>query len=155
MFYITVSNGLLKDGHRKRMGEAVWEFMWCIDRVTRIDEFGKGWVLGGKPIKLRELAQDMGVHFTTVSRNLAKLKDQGYLELKYAPNGIIILVNKAKKRFSTNAKGFSRNATRFSKNAKPNIRQVSIDNIKDKEGLEKLRGMKRGFSEKSSIQASR
>jgi hypothetical protein len=50
MFYITVSNGLLKDDHRKRIGSAVWEFMWLIDKITRIDEDGKGWVLGGKPI---------------------------------------------------------------------------------------------------------
>lgn len=152
MFYITVSNGLLKDGHRKAMGEAVWEFMWCIDKITRIDEFGKGWVLGGKPIKLENLADDMGVHRKTVSRNLNKLQRDGYLELKHTPYGIVILVHKAKKRFHTNVPRFRGNVQRFRKNAEPNIRQISIDNIKDKEGLEKLRGMKRGFSEKSALQ---
>lgn len=135
MFYIQVSNGLLKNGHRKRIGEAVWEFMWCIDKITQIDEQGCGWVLGGKPIQLKELIDDMQVHATTVSRNLNKLQKEGYLGLIRTPRGIKIKVNKAKKVFkkkqgnavenSVNGqKRFSTNADRFSINAKSNIRQL-------------------------------
>ena len=47
MFYISVSNGLLQGSHQARMGAAVWQFMWLIDKVTRIDADGWGWVLGG------------------------------------------------------------------------------------------------------------
>src|ERR1700682_2229291 len=99
MFYIQISNGLLQGAHRKQMGEAVWEFMWCIDKVTKIDEDGTGWVLGGKPIKLKELTGAMQVHATTVSRNLNKLQKFGYLGLVRTPYGIKIKVNKAKKVF--------------------------------------------------------
>lgn len=99
MFYITISNGLIKGDHRKRMGTAVWEFMWCIDKVTTIDKQGYGLVLGGKPINLIDLATDMSVSEDTVSRNINSLQDEGYLKLKRTPYGIIIAVSKAKKRF--------------------------------------------------------
>ncbi len=135
MFYIQISNGLLQGAHRKQMGEAVWEFMWCIDKITKVDEDGCGWVLGGKPIKLKSLTDEMGVHATTVSRNLNKLQKFGYLGLVRTPYGIKIKINKAKKIFKKNKgnavekpgdnkKRFSTNATRFSVSAKSNIRQL-------------------------------
>ena len=102
MFYITISNGLLKGDHRKRMGAAVWEFMWLIDKTTRIEKNGDGIVLGGKPIKLEDLAETFCVHRDTVSDNLKTLEEQGYIEKKLAPHGIIIRVKKAKKRFGQN-----------------------------------------------------
>ena len=104
MFYITISNGLIKGDHRKKMGEAVWEFMWCIDRVTKIDDEGFGWVLGGKPINLSEPANDMEVHEVTVSRNLTKVEEKGYIKKFLTPNGIRILVSKAKQGFNRNVK---------------------------------------------------
>ena len=42
MYFITVSNGLLEKGHKKQMGSAVWEFMWILDKITKIDEEGIG-----------------------------------------------------------------------------------------------------------------
>ena len=166
MFYIQVSNGLLKNGHRKRIGEAVWEFMWCIDKITQIDEDGSGWVLGGKPIQLKELIDDMGVHATTVSRNLNKLQKEGYLGLMRTPRGIKIKVNKAKKIFKKNKgnavekpgdgqKRFSTNATRFSANAKSNIRQLcqrteyyKYSNGKNQKNLKRLQELKKPLMEK-------
>src|SRR5947209_1541990 len=98
-FFITISNGLLVDGHRKRMGAAVWEFMWLLDRITSITENGIGVVLGGRPIRLEELADDQ-VHINTTSRNLKTLEDQGYIQIVHAPYGLIITVNKANKVFA-------------------------------------------------------
>jgi DNA-binding Lrp family transcriptional regulator len=103
MFYITISNGLLQDEHRKKIGSAVWEFMWCIDKVTRIDEDGKGWVLGGKPIKLKEIADAMKVDEDTVSTNLTKLEKEGYISKLRTPYGIQIKVMNTKKRFGKNS----------------------------------------------------
>lgn len=102
MFYISISNGLLKDGHRKRMGEAVWEYMYLIDKITKIDSGGFGWVLGGKPLKLKELADNLCVHRNTVSRNLKILEQEGYIVIIHAPYGLSIRVVKAKKRFTKN-----------------------------------------------------
>lgn len=100
MFYISISNGLLKDGHRKRMGSSVWEFMWCIDKVTKIDDKGIGWVLGGKPIRLKEIAEQMDVDEDTVGVNLDKLEEQNYITKLRTPYGIQIKVMKIKKRFN-------------------------------------------------------
>lgn len=97
MFYITVSNGILTPEHKQRMGSAVWEFMWCIDKITKVDDKGMGYVLGGKPIKLHEIG--MG-HDNTTSRNLAKLEEEGYITTLRTPYGIVIKVKKAKKRFT-------------------------------------------------------
>jgi hypothetical protein len=101
-FYITISNGLLKDGHRKRMGSAVWEFMWMLDKITRVDEDGTGWVLGGKAIKLKTISDDLGTHPNTVSENIIKLEKEGYIEKRIAPHGIELKVKRAKKRFGEN-----------------------------------------------------
>lgn len=97
MFYISISNGLLEGKHRDKMGTAVWEYMWCIDKVTKIDEDGTGWVLGGKPMKLSEIS---AMSENTTSRNLNKLEENGYINLKHTSYGVIITVNKAKKRFT-------------------------------------------------------
>lgn len=100
MYYITVSNGLLTPEHKRRMGSAVWEFMWCLDKVTQIDSKGKGKVLGGKPVKLNEIG--MG-HDNTTSRNIQKLVDEEYIETLRTPYGMVIHVLKVKKRFNKNS----------------------------------------------------
>lgn len=133
MFYITISNGLLTKDHYKRMGAAVWEFMWLIDKITKIDEEGWGIVLGGKPINLKDMPFG---HETTISRNLQKLEQMEYLKLTHTPYGIIVKVAKAKKRFSKSAKAeegerISENAKPNCKNAKPNIRQLPKGNQLD------------------------
>jgi hypothetical protein len=96
MYYITISNGLLEGDHQEKMGSSVWQFMWCIDKVTSIDEDGIGKVLGGKPINLTDIH---GCSERTNSRNLNKLEQLGYIKLIHTPYGISIRVNKAKKVF--------------------------------------------------------
>ena len=96
MFYITISNGLLEGDHHNRMGNSVWLFMWLIDKVTKIDEDGWGWVLGGKPINLEEIQH---IPRRSTQRYLAILKKEGYIEIIRTMRGIIIKVAKAKKRF--------------------------------------------------------
>ena len=96
MYYISVSEGILEKKHCEKIGSAIWQFLWCINKITKVDENGMGWVLGGKPVKLEDL--QIGCRKTN-SRNLQRLKKNGYLDLKHAPYGIIIKVIKAKKRF--------------------------------------------------------
>lgn len=105
MFYITISNGLLKDDHRKRMGVSVWEFMWCMDKVTRIDEDGTGWVLGGKPIKITEIMRDLGISRPIVIKNLQTLEKEGYITKLRTPYGTVLKVAKAKKIFQKKDSG--------------------------------------------------
>lgn len=128
MFYITISNGLIKDGHRQRMGSAVWEFMWLIDKITRIDHNGNGHVLGGKPINLDDISKDLMSHNGTISENLTKLESEGYIERLHTPYGIVIKVKKAKKRFNQNTNPNSEKTKPRSEKTKPN-KTVSIDSI--------------------------
>lgn len=106
-YNITISNGILKDQHRKRMGIAIWEFIWCLDKVTKIDEKGNGYVLGGKPVNLKDIADDLDLSEDTISRNLDALHGEGYIEKTRTPNGLSIKVFKAKKIFQ---KGNRKNA---------------------------------------------
>jgi DNA-binding MarR family transcriptional regulator len=99
-FYIEISNGLLAPEHRKRMGTAVWEFMWLLDKVTKVDEEGIGWVLGGKSIKRDEIKEDIGIDVGHISENLNKLQNEGYISLTRTPYGLVIKVANAKKRYS-------------------------------------------------------
>jgi hypothetical protein len=52
---IPVSNGIIE--HREKIGSAVWLFLLLIDWTTSEDENGIGKVLGGKPIKLKDLTE--------------------------------------------------------------------------------------------------
>ncbi|MFB4164784.1 hypothetical protein ACE1TI_13380 [Alteribacillus sp. JSM 102045] len=98
--YFRVYSGLLTPYHKKRIGVALWEFLWCIDRVT--SETGQdgqksGIVLGGSPISYSDVAKDLGIGKSTVKRNFEKLESENYIHLKRTPYGHIITVNKSKK----------------------------------------------------------
>lgn len=94
-------SGLINKEHRKRMGTAIWDFLWCVDRTTKeyIDKDGelRGQIYGGKPVKAEDIAEDLGAHPETVKKNLRSLHQEGYIELKRAPYGYIIEVRKSKK----------------------------------------------------------
>lgn len=132
-FYIEVVNGLLDKKHYKNMGVAVWQFMWCLDRITKIDDDGIGWVLGGKPINLCEITNDIGGTEPKTSKKLHKLQSTGYINIKRTPTGIIISVNKAKKRFAQKVKteksDLPKRVTGFTQTGKTNIRQDNDETI--------------------------
>ncbi|WP_171628964.1 hypothetical protein [Paenibacillus plantarum] len=96
---IPISNGLFE--HRSRLGSAIWEFLWCIDAVTieEIDDLGVHWglVLGGAPVNHERIARDIGSSKVTVQRNMATLKNHGYINTVRTARGEIIKVAKNKK----------------------------------------------------------
>lgn len=98
-FGIEIKNDLLDAKHIERMGVAVWLYMWCIDKMTSIDEEGVGKILGGKPIKFEEVGSELGISMRTYRRWISLLENSGYINVKTAPYGLIITVNKAHKRF--------------------------------------------------------
>lgn len=79
------------------MGEAVWLYMWLLDKITSVNENGEGKVLGGKPITHLDFKVEVGVHKNTYSRYLIRLRDNGYINTVRTPRGMVIVVNKAKK----------------------------------------------------------
>ena len=82
-------NGLLE--HRKRLGSAIWEFLWCLDKITA-EKDGVGLVWDGAPVKAKQIAQEFKVDRESVKRNLRKLSDKGYLRLRRTPHGYSISV---------------------------------------------------------------
>lgn len=98
-FYIEITNNLLDPKHCKGIGESIWLFLWLLDKMTSISEEGVGKVLGGKPIKYEEINKDLDVPIRTYRRWIKKLKDGGYINVIRTPAGLVISVNKAKKRF--------------------------------------------------------
>ena len=82
-------NGLLE--HRKRLGSAIWEFLWCLDKITT-EKDGIGFVWHGAPVKARQVAADLQEEERLVRCNLQKLQRQGYLRLRRTPYGQVIEV---------------------------------------------------------------
>lgn len=96
-FGIYVKNDLLEIKHVKNMGQSVWLFMWCLDKMTSISEEGIGKVLGGQPITSLMIEEELGISGATYDRWIKILKIHKYINTKRTPYGVIISVNKAKK----------------------------------------------------------
>lgn len=96
MYWITISNGLLEKKHHAQIGSAVWEFMWLIDKMTDTID---GKVLGGKPINLKDISNDLGISERSISANLNKLKKEGYIRIIRTPRGLSVRVENPKKFF--------------------------------------------------------
>jgi len=97
---IPVSNGLFE--HKERIGAAIWEFLWCIDRTTseEIDGDGIRWgiILHGTPIKIERIAAEIKSSSRTVQRNMSHLKSEGYISTVRVSRGEIIKVRNNQKR---------------------------------------------------------
>ncbi len=89
-----VWNGLLE--HRKRIGPALWEFLWCLDRITQ-DRGEVGIVNGGAPVKAERIARNLKVSTRTIKQNLRRLVTEGYLKLRRTPYGNVIQVMNSSK----------------------------------------------------------
>jgi DNA-binding MarR family transcriptional regulator len=98
-FGIYVQNDLLDPKHINAIGPALWLFMWCLDKITKIDEDGLGYVLGGSLVTIAKIQKEMGLSTGTISEQLKRLEENGYLRLTRTGRGFIIVVNKAKKKF--------------------------------------------------------
>jgi len=100
-FYFPVHAGLLSPQHKENIGNALWEFLWMISKTTKEmkDDEGETWgiVLGGKPIKMSEIAEEIGSSERTVKRNISRLKDLDYIDSTRAPYGEIYKVKNSKK----------------------------------------------------------
>lgn len=98
-----VYSGLLTIRHKKKIGDAIWEFLWCIDKTTAEEDDtnkkGKkiGWVLGKKPVTIGEIAKQLGDSWRTTQRHLEILRSQNYITMIRARRGMIIGVLNSKK----------------------------------------------------------
>jgi hypothetical protein len=97
-FWIPVYRGLFR--HYGRIKQALWLFLWYIDKTTReeCEDCGRvGYVLGGAPVKDQAAAYDLGCDRSTVSAWRRMLEDAGYVRTKRVPNGNVVCVLNSKK----------------------------------------------------------
>jgi hypothetical protein len=87
-------NGIFEHSHK--IGCAVWEFLWCLDKIT-VEKDGIGWVYGKAPVKIARIAQDFGICEKSVRIHLNRLKAFGYISTQKTPFGLIIGVKNSKK----------------------------------------------------------
>ena len=95
-----ISKGLLE--HKPRMGAAIWEYLWFIDKVTKDEPDGNGkfngLVLGGTPFKADVIAHDLHEHVQTAFHNIRKLEREGYvIRKRHAGNRCSFKVTNSKK----------------------------------------------------------
>jgi hypothetical protein len=86
MTWFQVSTGLLRDRkHRKRIGSALWEFLWMIEqeRKPKDGETPSGVICGGNPVPASRIAADLGTHVNNVLKNLARLEKENYIRSEY------------------------------------------------------------------------
>jgi hypothetical protein len=100
-FYITIKNGLLDPKHVAGVSEAVWLFLWLIDKMTIINhETGVGKVLGGRPVTFEaDIEPVLGVSSRTYNRWVKILKDGGYINVVRTPYGLVFEVFNSSKIF--------------------------------------------------------
>lgn len=110
-------SGLLEPEHYKKIGSAIWLFLWCISSTTKeFEEEGTVWgvVLGGKPMKLSEIAGFFEVNDKTVSRWLDTLEDYHYIRVTRAPRGLILSVKNSKRWTDKNVRSHQNDRTNMS-----------------------------------------
>jgi DNA-binding transcriptional regulator YhcF (GntR family) len=94
-------SGILNPDHYKKIGSAIWLFLWCISSTTKeVDRDGVNWgiVLGNKPINIKEeLSPIFGVNEKTVRRWIEELEAHEYIKTTRAPRGLIFTVRNSKK----------------------------------------------------------
>ena len=86
-------NGILE--HLPKMGMAVWIYLWCLDKIT-YEQDGVGHILGGSPVKVEKIAEELGRSPRALRRDLKKLRPR-YLHLRWTPYGYVIQVLNSQK----------------------------------------------------------
>jgi biotin operon repressor len=95
-FPFRVWSGLLAPEHRQRIGSAIWTFLWLVRRTTK-EKAGIGTVLGGKPVKAREIARDLGIHPESVKRDIDRLRSEGYILTDRTSYGLQVYILRSKR----------------------------------------------------------
>jgi len=111
-FSIPVSNGIFD--HREVIRDAVWLFLWYIDKTTKEKETSDagrvGLILGGMPIRDSDVAATLRYTRRTICIWRNRLQSHGYIRTKRTPHGYVIEVTKSKKWSGKNSSHHSNEA---------------------------------------------
>jgi len=100
-FGIYVKNDLLEPKHFEAIGQALWLYLWLLDKMTSISEQGVGKVLGGTPIKFEKIQKDLPMSANSFTRYVAALEQASYITALRTPYGHVFTITKAKKIFNS------------------------------------------------------
>lgn len=98
--YFPVSSGIFAERHIGAIGQAIWLFLWLIDKTTSEEVRGDecwGKVLYGNPLSAQRIAGSLFVNERTIRRYLSQLVAGGYIRLEKKAGGFLILVKKSMK----------------------------------------------------------
>ena len=121
-FGIYVKNDLLEPKHFKAIGQALWLYLWLLDKMTSISEDGIGKVLHGVPIKFEKIKNDLPMSPSSYTRYIEALEQAGYITALRTPYGHVFAITKAKKIFS------SRENHKKAESQKKRITNVTAEN---------------------------
>jgi hypothetical protein len=92
---IPLWNGVFE--HYARIGGALWEFVWCLDKIT-VERDGVGLVLGGAPVKTERIVRELkGSDKETVRRHMERLEAGNFIRRRRTPYGFVIEVLNSRK----------------------------------------------------------
>jgi hypothetical protein len=135
---IPVWNGVLD--HRKRIGPALWVFLWLLDVITG-EKDGVGLVLGGAPVKASKIAKGLAFDKWTVLQHLQMLEVGRYIKRRRTPYGFVIEVLNSRKfgiwrqhkRSGENPQSGKREIGGFSDSDRGKTHDPSLENPRNKE----------------------
>ena len=133
-FGIEIKNNLLEPKHIESMGQAVWLYMYLLDKVTSINENQEGIVLGGKPVKFKDVQKELGISKNTYTQWLNKLLEYPYIQSTRTPFGFSFKVYKTYKRFTRNSESqktgtvIPKKPDRDSQKSRNPIKTITVDN---------------------------
>jgi hypothetical protein len=79
------------------MRESVWLFIYVVDKQTKGIKDGRGQVLGGSPIRDRDIAEALRMSTKTIARWREVLLTEGYVTARRTPYGFVYAVSKPKR----------------------------------------------------------
>ena len=139
-----VYSGVLEPEHYKRIGTAIWLFLWCVSATTKdeIDENGVIWgrVLGGKPVKLQDISERFGVNEKTVRRWVEALEYHDYIRVIRAPTGLVITVKNSKKFTDKNVQSVNPDRTKMSNQSPSDRTKMSARSDKNVQSNKDITG---------------
>ncbi|MGH9715298.1 MAG: hypothetical protein ACRD4R_00995 [Candidatus Acidiferrales bacterium] len=114
---------LFEARHYERMGSAIWLYAWLVLRQTH--QTGEtGWVLGGAPVRYKEIEEETGFNARTLERWMSTLRRYGYIQTEAAMGGLIVRITKAKKHSQARNSAESGGADRL-RRASERIRKIA------------------------------
>lgn len=96
-YWIGAKGGLVKEKHRRCMGDAIWFFLWCLLKQTGVNEAEEGIVSYGHPQTRADIHEKTGFPEWQIKKWISRLRATEYIRtVEQGSQGVVIFVQKAK-----------------------------------------------------------